>query len=787
MSALDRKLFRDLWLMRGQALAICAVMTCGIAVFVMALSLYWSLESAQQGYYERYRFAHVFAHVKRAPRTLLERLTEVPGVARIEARIVEDVMLDLPSMPEPIVGRLISLPESGEPAMNGVYLRRGRLLAPGSANEVLLSETFADAHGLNPGDRLIAVLNGRRQRLRVVGIALSPEYVYQVRPGDVLPDDLRFGILWMNEDDLAAAFDLRGAFNDLSLRLMPGASAEEVMRRVDHLTADYGGLGAYPRADQISHAFLESKLRQIRSEAIVAPILFLSVAAFLLNIVMTRLIGTQREQIATLKAFGYGRIEIGWHYLKMVLVLVVAGSVAGIVLGAWMGSAVTVMFTRYFRFPSLPYALDPPVIGSALLLCSGAAIGGTLTAVWRAMRLPPAEAMRPEPPATFRPTLVERLGLRRFVSPGDRMILRQMERQPIKTLLSMLGIALSVAILVLGDFMGGAVQYVMDTYFHVAQRQDVSVTFLEPRSRRAIHDLGHLPGVRRCEPFRVVSVRLRFGPRSRRLAIQGLDRHGELYQLIDIYRHRVELPADGLVLSRKLAELLDARVGDTVIIEVLEGVRPVREMVVVDLVDDFAGTNAYMNRDALNRLMREGPLVSGAYLAVDAPRLDELYTKLKHAPQIGGVVIKEAALKSFQDTIAENLIRLKVINVLFACVIAFGVVYNSVRIALAERARELATLRVIGFTRAEVSRLLLGELAVLTVLAIPVGLLMGRAFSALASSFNDTELFRIPLYIAPSTYGFATLVTVIAAVVSGLIVRRQIDRLDLVSVLKTKE
>jgi putative ABC transport system permease protein len=787
MNALDRKLLRDLWLMRGQALAICAVMACGVATFVMSLSLLWSLESAQEGYYERYHFAHVFAHLKRAPRTLLERLAEIPGIARAEARLVEDVTLDLPSMPEPTVGRLISLPEYGEPAMNGLYLRRGRRLGPGRTGEVLVSEPFAEAHGLNPGDRLIVILNGRRQRLRVVGVVLSPEYIYQIRPGDVLPDDRRFGVLWMNETDLAAAFDMQGAFNELSLRLMPGTSEDEVMRSVDRLTADYGGLGAYPRADQTSHAFVESKLRQLRSMAVVTPILFLSVAAFLLNIVMTRLIGTQREQIATLKAFGYGRIEIGWHYLKMVLVLVVVGAVAGTAAGAWMGSGVTATYARYFRFPALPYVLDPPVIGSALLLCGGAAVAGTLTAVWRAMRLPPAEAMRPEPPATFRPTLIERLGLRRFFSPGDRMILRQMERQPIKTLLSALGIALAVAILVLGDFMGGSIQHVMDTYFHLAQRQDVTVTFIEPRTHRAVHDLGHLPGVRRCESFRAVPVRLRFGPRSRRLAIQGLDRHGELYQLIDIYRRRVELPSDGLVLSRKLAELLDARVGDALTVEVLEGVRPVREMAVVDLVDDFAGTTAYMNRDALNRLMREGRVVSGAYLAVDAAHLEELYAKLKRAPQVGGVVIKEAALDSFRATIAENLLRLRVFNVLFACVIAFGVVYNSVRIALAERARELATLRVIGFTRAEVSRLLLGELAVLTVLAIPVGLLLGRLFAALAARANDTELFRIPLVIAPSTYGFATLVTLTAAIVSGLIVRRQIDRLDLVSVLKTKE
>ena len=787
MSALDRKLLRDLWLMRSQALAICLVMACGVATYVMSLSLLWSMLRTQEVYYEHHRFAQVFAHLKRAPRTLAERLAEIPGVGQVQTRIVVDVTLDLPTLPEPTIGRLISLPERGEPAMNSLYLRRGRWLEPGRTEEVLASEAFADAHGLNPGDRLVAIINGRRQALRLVGIVLSPEYVYQIRPGDVLPDARRFGVLWMNEADLAAAFDMQGAFNDLAFRLMLGASEEEVIRRVDRLTADYGGLGAYPRVEQISNEFVNSKLRQLRGMALVTPVIFLAVAAFLMNIVLTRLVSTQREQIATLKAFGYARVEIGWHYLKMVLVLVVAGSALGTVAGAWMGSGVTALYARFFHFPDLSYSLDPAVIGSGLLLCGGAAVAGTLTGVRRAMRLPPAEAMRPEPPATFRPTLIERLGLQRFFSPADRMILRQMERQPVKTLLSTLGIALAVAILVLGDFMGGSVQYAMDTYFHLVQHQDVSVTFLEPTTVRAVHDLEHLPGVRRCEWFRAVPVRLRFGPRSRRLAIQGMDPHGELNQLIDIYRHRVTLPADGLVLSRKLAELLAVRVGDTLTVEVLEGIRPVREMRVIDLLDDFAGTTAYMNRDALNRMMREGRILSGAYLAVDRSRLEGLYVRLKHAPRVGGVVIKEAALESFRETIAENLLRMKAINVLFACIIAFGVVYNSARISLAERSRELATLRVIGFTRAEVSRILLGELAVLTAAAIPLGLVLGHGFAALTTWAYDTELFRIPLVIERSTYGFAALVTLLAALVSGLIVRRRIDRLDLVEVLKTKE
>jgi putative ABC transport system permease protein len=787
MSALNRKMLRDLWQMRGQALAICMVMACGVAAFVMSLTMLHSLETTQERYYEDYRFPHVFAHLKRAPLALLERLAEIPGVSQAQARIVEDVTLDLPTLPEPAVGRLISLPEHGEAMLNRLYLRRGRWLEPGRTEEVLANEAFTDAHGLHPGDRLVAIINGRRQDLRIVGVVLSPEYIYQIRPGDMLPDAKRFGVLWMNEADLAAAFDMEGAFNDLTLRLMPGASAQEVIRRVDRLAGDYGSQGAYGREDQTSNVFISNELRQLRSMALIIPIIFLGVAAFLMNIVITRLIGTQREQIATLKAFGYGRIEIGWHYLKMVLVLVAIGTALGTAAGTWMGAGLTALYTRFFHFPVLRYALDPPVIGMGFLICASAASLGAMGAVWRAMRQPPAEAMRPEPPQSFRPTVVERLGLQRFFSPALRMILRQMERRPMRALLSAVVIALAVAILVVGDFAGDAVQYAIDTHFLLSQRQDVTVLFGEPSEGRVVYDLQHLPGVRCCESFRTVPVRLRLGPRSRRMAIQGVDQQGELNRLIDTRQQRITLPADGLVLSRKLAEVLDAHVGDMLTVEVLEGNRPVREITVADLLEDFLGMNAYMEHSALNRLMREGPLVSGAYLAVDSARMEELYAKLKSCPRVAVVVIKEAALRSFKETIAENLMIMKTFIVAFACIIAFGVVYNSVRITFAERARELATLRVIGFTRAEVSRILLGELAVLTAIAIPGGLWLGYFLAELDTLANDTELFRLPLRIEPSTYGFAAVVTLLAALISGLIVRRQIDRLDLVSVLKSKE
>ena len=439
----------------------------------------------------------MFAHLKRAPSSAVERIAAIPGVARVQTRIVEHVTLDVRDLPEPAVGKLISIPDQSAPGLNDRHLRSGRYIEPGRADEVLISEGFAQANGLKPGDSIHAILNGRRQRLRIVGVALSPEFVYLIPEGDILPDDRLFAVVWMAETELAAAFDMKGAFNDVSLTLEPGACEPEVIRRLDRLLESYGGLGAYGREDQSSHKFISNELKELRGMALVVPTIFLAVASFLLHVVISRLVGTQREQIAALKAFGYTGTEVGWHYLKMVLVIVVLGAALGTVVGARLGRSVTEIYTHFFHFPLFEFHLEPGVVVLAVLVSGGAAVGGTLVSVYRATRLPPAEAMRPEPPAHYRPAIIERLGMQRLLSPPVRMIVRHLERQPVRTLLSIIGLALAVAVLILGNFMVDAVDYAMESQFSVAQRQDVSLAFLEPTGSRALSDIAHLPGVRR--------------------------------------------------------------------------------------------------------------------------------------------------------------------------------------------------------------------------------------------------------------------------------------------------
>lgn len=787
MTSLNRKLLRDLWNIRGQAIAIAAVMTCGIAIFVMAMSAMESLQLTQASYYDRYRFGDLFALLKRAPLSLVHRIDELPGVLAAQTRIVKDVTLDLPELREPASARLISLPEDSRGGLNLIHLREGRLLEPRDVDNVLVSESFAKAWAMGPGDSCKVIMNGRLRRLHIVGVALSPEYVYQIRPGDLIPDPSRFAIIWMNRKALEAAFDMQGAFNDLSLQLMPGTNLQETIRRVDELTKTYGGFGAFARRDQLSNRFLSDEIENLRHVGILIPSVFLVVAAFLLNLVVGRIIGTQREQIAALKALGYSKVSIGWHYLKLAFLIVGLGWTVGVMAGSYMGHGMTVMYTQFFSFPILQYYLTPRLVLIAAAIALAAGFLGTAGSVRRAVILPPAEAMRPEPPAQFRPTILERLGLSRFFSNTTRMVLRHLERTPLKSAMSILGIALAVGVLILGRCTADGILYMIDVVFTLQRCEHLTLTFVEPRGKRVLNEIQHLPGVMSVEPFRSVPARLRFEHRWRRTGIIGLQENAMQYQLVDDQIRRMDVPKGGLLLSEKLAQLIGAQPGDTITVEVLEGSRPTREIVVSGLAKEFLGTTPYMEISSLNAMMREGSLLSGVYVRCDSKQADELYRTLKKMPFVAGVSVKEAALQNFRKTLAETLMMMVMFQTAFSMVIAFGVVYNAALLAVSERSRELASLRVLGFTRMEISSILLIELAILTLIGIPVGLVLGYFGSYGAVSTFDTELFRLPFHLDASTYGRAVVVVLVAATISGLIVRRKLDHLDLIAVLKTKE
>lgn len=787
MQAIHRKALRDLWLMRGQALAIALVIASGIAMLVMSQSTLESLRDTRALLYQQYRFSDVWAQVKRAPEHVAERVATLPGVAEVEMRVITSGKLQVPRFGEPAEALVLSLPDSGEPLQNRLYLRAGRMLAPFAHGEVLISDAFAQAHGLKPGDRLRATVYGRSQWFTIVGIAVSPEYLYQVKPGAMLPDYKRFGIVWAHRRALEAALNMDGAFNQLTATLVPGANEREVIDAIDRTLARYGSRGAVGRSEQQSAAILNDEFKQLATMARLFPAIFLGVAAFLLNVVFKRLIGMQRDQVAILKAFGYSTLQVALHYGLIVTLICALGTVLGVALGAWLGTHLAGLYQANFRFPFLHFSIGLPVVALGAGVSLLAALAGTGYAVFAAAGEPVAQAMRPPAPERFRRTLVERLGLTRWLSQPTRIIWRQLERRPGKALMSIIGLALAGGIMLMSSFQTGSINFMVEHTFRLGQQHDLSVTFIEASSRQAAHELRALPGVQHAEGIRTVAVRLRHENHHVLSSIEGLPPSSTLRSPVDTEMRRVTLPPGGVVLGDYLAKRLHVGVGDRVQVEVLEGRQKRLELPVTQLVEEFLGLRAYMDPDALNRALGDGDVISGALLTVAPEAQTRVLHELDRRPRVAGAESRLAAINSFYDTLAQTTRLFSWMAALMGAIINFGVVYNSARIALAERGRELASLRVLGFTQNEVAYILLGELALLVLISIPLSFAAGYGLAWLLAQGMQSDSNRVPVVLTASGYAMVALITVVSAVLSSVAVYWRIRQLDMIGVLKTRE
>jgi putative ABC transport system permease protein len=787
MSPLNIKLRRELWSLRGQIVSIALVVAVGIMSIITMRGSYDSLVRAQQDYYRQSRFADVWVSLVRAPQTLMPVLESLPGVTAADSRVTFLATLDLDDSGIPAHGRFVSVPGNGRPILNDVLIERGRYLAAGASDEVIISSKFADARGFDPGDTVRAIINGRSRELVIVGIGNSPEHIYAVPPGGLYPEDDRYGVFWASRDLLGPAYNMDGAFNEAVLSLSDDANPQAVITDVDRVLEQYGGLGAYPRADQPSNLILEAELDQNRVSGAVIPMIFLGVAVFLLYLVLGRLIATQRGEIAVLKAFGYRNREVGVHFLMFAVVAVLLGGALGTLGGVYLGDAYIGIYRQYFNLPGLEYRATGGLLLFAFLACTLGAFAGAIAAVLRAVSLPPAEAMRPEAPANFRPGIFERLGLGQMLGSAGRMILRNVERKPLQSFFSSLGIAMSVAILTIGFFMFDSINYMMDLQFRQVQREDISLTFREVVPDSIAFELAALDGVSRVETYRTIAARLRAGNLEDEIAIQGFDGDGQLRRVLNADGERVPLPAHGLVISSLLADRLQVAVGDELLVEFLEGKRFKSSLPVAAVLDDFLGLSVIMEKTALWQFSGEPAVVNGAFLTVDSTARPALNQLFKQFPVVTGVSSPDTMLESFREQLADSMLVASAFLLAFAGVIAVGVVYNAARISLSERGRELASLRVMGFHRSEVATLLLGEQGILTLVAIPMGLIIGYGICYAMAIGLTTDIYRIPFVINPQTIVISALFIIITAAASAWVVRRRLHRLSLVDVLKTRE
>ncbi len=787
LPAIHKKLYREALHMKGQLIAVALVVACGVMVFVSMSSVKESLIRSKDNYYSDYRFSDVFVHVKRAPNSYRERVKAIEGVAGVSTRLVFDVSLDIPGLDEPATGQFVSLPPTNAPILNDLFIRDGRRLNPENHDEVIVSEAFAEANQLKVGDEIRAIVNGRKDAFRIVGTGLSPEYIYEVQSGAFFADNKRFGAFWVNQKALEAAFNMSGSFNNLVLTLRHDAVEKDVIEKLDALFKPYGSLGAYGRDEHISHRFISDEIKQFASMITFVPSIFLGVAIFLLNIILKRLVSTQRDEIAILKAFGYSNRRVGLHYMGFSLIPIALGGLLGTLMGIWSGKGLTDYYTIFFHFPALDYVFRFHEAIMSVSLSAAAVALGSISAVKAAIKLPPAEAMRPDAPAVFRAFWLEKLGLKKWVSVPWRIIIRNLERRCWKSTLSAIMIGFAVSIMITGRYMADAMNHMMHVEFDLKHYEDLTLIFTEPLPKSVMYDLQNIKGVQHVELMRTEPARLRYKHHTRRIGINGLEPDSRLRPLIDSKLQQVSIPENGLLLTTKLAEILGLQPGDTLMVSFLQGEQKMHHVVLSGTIDEMFGISAYMLNDQLGKLSGARDVANAALLTIDPAYKDSLYAAFKDMPNITGSLFIKAMRESFSDDIADSMIFTTFILTLFASTIAFAVVYNGARISLSERGRELASLRVLGMTKQEISAILLSEQAILTALGIPIGFLIGLWLLTLMPAAYDSEIFRMPFVLSADNLIFAFLVTVTVAIISGWIIKQRLHHLDLIEVLKTRE
>ncbi|SLN20199.1 ABC transporter permease [Roseisalinus antarcticus] len=785
MPAIDRKLLRDFRRLWAQALAIALVLACGVAILLTAFGMYRALDDTRSAYYERNRFGDVFASARRAPESLLREIGDIPGVLAVEARVTGDAILDMPGRAETAVGRILSLPEARAPRLNIPILRAGRL--PESPSEVAVNQTFALANGFQPGDVIEANLGGRKRPLTITGTVLSPEFIYTIGPGALMPDNRTFGILWMRRDAVAAAFDMGGAFNDVSLSLDARTPPGPVIEALDDLLDPYGGLGAFGRDKQLSNSFVDAEITQLRSMAMILPPVFFGISAFLVAMVMGRIVALERSQIGLLKALGYSNAEICLHYLMLAGLIAVLGIGIGWTAGTWMARVMAQLYAQFFDFPFLIFRVELWVYAVSAAVALLTATLGALRSALRAALLPPAIAMQPPAPPRFRQTLLDRAMAAARLSQPTVMILRSVTRWPGRSALTSLGVALAVAAVMTSTFMSDALDRVIDAAFFQSNRQDAMLIFSHDLPLSALEDVARLPGVRQVEGQQYHSAILRNAQYEKRVPIEARLPGADLSRVLSRQGAPLDAPPGGILLAERLAAQLHLAPGDTVEVAFLSGDRGTYRMHVSGVVQQYFGLGAYTDLAYLNGLFRQSPRISVANVTLDGTEIDALHAAIAAIPNLTGTVMMSSTRRSFRETIQQNVVVMTGVYMMIAVLITVGVAYNGARVQLSERARELASLRILGFSRAQVSYVLVGETMLLALLAQPLGWALGRLFTEAMVRGFSSDLYALPLVLNTAAYTRASLVVLAAALGSVLLVRRRLDRLDLVAVMKTRE
>lgn len=776
-----KNLWREILSFKAQVFSIGIVVGIGIGVYFGFSTTYESLLESRDRFYQSAKLPDLFTRVSKAPNYLLSQIRGIEGTEQVEGRIEQDALISLPKMTEPGVGHFISIP-AGQPELSQLFLVKGRLPNP---NEILVSEGFFNAQTLKLGDSLFATLNGKQKEFSISGVAVSPEHIIAIQPGSPMPDDLHFAVIWIHQSVLESTLDMRASFNSLALTVKPNSSIERIKTEIDDLLSRYGGTNTYSRDKQISAVYVREELKQLSVQAQSIPIIFFLVAAFILNIVISRLVRTQRTQIATLKAVGHRNITISQYYFTLSFLIVLIGALFGILLGVWIGKNMVELYGYYYHFPILVYKFSFSRLFISILFGFGTAFIGTYSSLKKVFRLQPAEAMRPPAPISYANSWLENRGIFQFLKPQMRMVIRGIATSPFRSIMVGLGVSFSIVLLVLGLFWGDSLETLLMGQYGFRQKETGRIQLTREMQNSVVYQIARLPGVIEAEGYRTVPVEIKFNNERETSSIIGYPPNFKLSEVMDEDFNPIPLPTSGLHIGELLANKLGVQIGDQLDLEVLSSKKPKFTLTVRQIIPSFFENNILTSRKELAQIMQTDDLVNQVLFRSFGDST-ELYTKLKEIPTVLSVTYKDSAMKVFYDTSAKFLLVFAFIFSLFAGAIAFGISYNNLRVTLSERDWEVSTLMILGFKNSEVFKILISEVFTLVIGFIPLGWVMGYYNAKWLLLKLSMEEFPIPFHVSQFTYFLSAIIVVGATGISFLLIFLRLKKLDLVATLKSR-
>ncbi len=787
MNKLRLMTLRDIKSNKGQYIAVILVVVIGIAMYNATLMSYENLSNSVEYYYEEYNLPHLFVRLNKSSESVVRVAEGVDGVTSARGRLVLDVPMEVPDYEGRVQARVVSVPPSNNDALNKLYLEDGRYVSGSYRDTVLVEKMFMEFHGLEIGSTIYPIVDGKRIELEVGGKAVSPEHIYVIPSAQaMMPDNERFTILFLEHGFMQQLFGYDGMVNEVIVEIKDEDRVEEIKKELEDRLKHYGLISVTERDEEVSYVMMENELNGLESMGSAYPVIFLTIGSIVIYMLLLRLVDNQRLQIGVLMALGFTKRAILFHYLGYALFVGFVGSALGSLAGIKLGGALTRYYLVFFNVPVLQIKTYVSVIIIGILMSVVFCGIAGLNAAKRVLKIAPAEAMRPVAPIEGKKWWGERiLPFIGSMKISWRLTFRNMWRNKKRTIFTVSAISMTVGLMISILMMLDSVDYLFEMAFGDALSYDYKVAFTTDVHQDIVNDLSEFEEITYVEPIAEYPFRLKNGWREKNTMIMGIERNSRVYHLSGLNGGRIDVPREGILLTEGLAESLGVKRGDMLTIEALNKPGIERQVTVKGLVEEYMGGSGFMELDVLNGVLQEGSTINNALINLRY-NSGNFVRDIEGMAYVQSVREPDDMVKQYNEYMGLMYAYIGVIITL-SCIMGFAIIYNTTTISIMERKRELASLRIMGFTNKKVSELIFNENTAVSVMGLIVGMPLGRFMGVQMLNYVPEDMMSLPLVIFPKTYVLAAVTVALFVILAQMANMRRISRMDLVEVMKSRE